>query len=177
MAEEAEAQTQVPAATGMPIKVLILSAVVALVVGLGGMAAFYFFVIKPQSIDGPPAQGGQTSTTGQERGPGGGGATGKPEIIIALEPFIVNLADQPDVRYLKLGLSVAIETPETEARLHARMAPIRDAILVLLSSKESIEIRSPEGKLNLREEITRRVNALMPRPIVKNTYFTEFVIQ
>ena len=49
--------------------------------------------------------------------------------------------------------------------------------LVLLSSKESKELQTPQGKYHLREEIMQRINAVLPIPIVKNVYFTEFVVQ
>jgi len=38
-------------------------------------------------------------------------------------------------------------------------------------------VRTPQGKFQLRDEITQRVNGLLPRPSLRSTYFTEFVVQ
>jgi flagellar FliL protein len=58
-----------------------------------------------------------------------------------------------------------------------RTPQIRDSILVLLTSKDSGTIRTPQGKAQLRDEITQRVNGLLPKAAVRSAYFTEFVIQ
>jgi len=47
----------------------------------------------------------------------------------------------------------------------------------LLTSKTFDEIRTPEGKQDLREEIIRRVNQTLDRDVVKAVYFTEFIVQ
>jgi flagellar FliL protein len=48
---------------------------------------------------------------------------------------------------------------------------------VLLTSKDSATIRTPQGKAQLRDETTQRINGLLPKPGVRSAYFTEFVIQ
>jgi flagellar FliL protein len=97
--------------------------------------------------------------------------------MIDLDPFIVNLADQPEIRYLKITLKLEVENEAAAAELTARVAQIRDTVLVLLSSKDANTVRSPQGKFQLRDEITQRVNGLLPRPSLRSTYFTEFVVQ
>ena len=94
-----------------------------------------------------------------------------------LDPFIVNLADAPEVRYFKLSIKLELERQDVTADLTARLAPIRDTILILLSSKESSGLRGAQGKFQLRDEITQRVNAALPHGGIKTAYFTEFVVQ
>jgi flagellar FliL protein len=89
----------------------------------------------------------------------------------------VNLADTPEVRYLKLTVKLELESQETSAELASRVPQLRDTILVLLTSKDAASIRTPQGKFLLRDEITQRVNSLLPKPGVRAAYFTDFVVQ
>ncbi len=179
MADEAQAGAKppAPAASGVSIKIVILATVGALVIGLGGAVAFF-------KLTGGEKEGGGSTAQTEEAAAGkdvGAKKSGKakkaPATMVALDPFIVNLADEAQVRYLKIAVNLAIDQPEAEETLDPWMAPIRDSILVLLSSKESQDLRTPQGKFRLREQITQRVNAVVPKPIVTNTYFTEFVVQ
>ncbi|WP_447972079.1 flagellar basal body-associated FliL family protein [Nitrospira sp. Kam-Ns4a] len=105
------------------------------------------------------------------------GAKGEAGTLYDLDSFIVNLADAPEVRYLKLTVKLELERPEASAEVAARVPQIRDAVLILLSSKDSTSLRSTQGKFQLRDEITQRINAAIPKGGVKTVYFTEFVIQ
>ena len=100
-----------------------------------------------------------------------------PGAIYDVEPFIVNLADTPEVRYLKLTVKLELESQDASAELASRIPQLRDTILVLLTSKDAASIRTPQGKFQLRDEITQRVNSLLPKPGVRAAYFTDFVVQ
>jgi flagellar FliL protein len=50
-------------------------------------------------------------------------------------------------------------------------------VLTVLSSKNSKDILTSEGKNGLREEIKEKMNHLLTETKVRNIYFTEFVIQ
>jgi flagellar FliL protein len=47
----------------------------------------------------------------------------------------------------------------------------------LLSSKDVNAVRTTQGKFQLRDEITQRINGLLKKPGVRSAYFTEFVVQ
>lgn len=96
--------------------------------------------------------------------------------IADLDPFIVNLADA-DPRYLKLTVKLEVGTAEAKQEVAERTPQIRDAILILLTSKDSQSLRPAAGKLQLRDEILQRVNPLLSTGEAKNAYFTEFVVQ
>lgn len=181
MAEAAaDENTPVPAAApALPIKVLIIVVVAALVAGLGGA----FVVVK---FLGGSSKG---TDSAEEHKPGGTakaeshGETGKhgaaatPGAMFDLDPFIVNLADAPEIRYLKLTVKLEVENEAVAAELSSRVPQLRDTVLVLLSSKDSNTVRTPQGKFQLRDEITQRVNGLLPTPGVRSAYFTDFVVQ
>jgi flagellar FliL protein len=76
-----------------------------------------------------------------------------------------------------LTVKLDLDRPAAAEEVKQRNPQIRDSILVLLTSKDSATIRTPQGKAQLRDEITQRINGLLPKPGVRSAYFTEFVIQ
>ena len=61
--------------------------------------------------------------------------------------------------------------------LEANKAKVRDALLLLLSSKTSQDLATLEGKILLRKEIVDRLNQALGQAKVARVYFTDFVIQ
>ncbi|HEU4683481.1 MAG TPA: flagellar basal body-associated FliL family protein [Nitrospira sp.] len=163
-------------APGIPMKLVIIVAAVALLMGLGGA-----FAVVKLAGGGHAASDERKADPAPEKKSAGEDAAAKtpgaPGAIFDLEPFIVNLADAPEIRYLKLTVKLELDAPETSGELGPRIPQIRDTILVLLSSKEASAIKTPQGKFQLRDEITRRVNDLLPKASVRTAYFTEFVVQ
>jgi len=186
MSDEAAAtpetgKTAAPA-PALPIKLLIIVVAAALVAGLGGAFVIVKFMGDHSSGGGGEA-GGEHKAEAVAKSEGHGESSGKaaagaaPGIVFDLDPFIVNLADAPDIRYLKMTIKLEVENEGISANLASRIPQLRDTILVLLSSKDSTAIRSPQGKFQLRDEITQRINGLLPKPGVKTAYFTDFVVQ
>jgi flagellar FliL protein len=110
---------------------------------------------------------------------GGGGQAGevKPAVLYSMQPFIVNLVDPSGKRYLKATLSLELDRAEVKSEIETKTVKIRDAVLVLLSSKSFGDISTPEGKRRLREEIVTRINTFLTTGRVTGVYFTEFVVQ
>ncbi len=63
-----------------------------------------------------------------------------------LEPFIVNIYDGQEIRYLKVKVEFGLASPEAKAELDPRQAPLRDAILVLLTTKTMQDIQDMRGR-------------------------------
>jgi flagellar FliL protein len=97
--------------------------------------------------------------------------------IYNMEPFIVNLADPNQPRYLKIRISLESKEMKVNEEYEKRLPQLRDMILTLLSSKSYKDISDSEGKNRLREDITSRLNQLLSSFQVKAVYFTEFMIQ
>lgn len=175
---EATAEEKVagPAATPpLPIKLIVIVAVVALIMGIGGA------VVAIKLLGGAGKGESSMAEHGMENGKGGEasklGSVSAPGVMVDLEPFIVNLADAPEIRYLKVVIKLEADNEAVANELKGRVAQVRDTILVLLTSKDVNSVRTAQGKFQLREEITQRVNGLLPRPGVRGAYFTEFVVQ
>ncbi|HJR76567.1 MAG TPA: flagellar basal body-associated FliL family protein [Nitrospiraceae bacterium] len=179
MAEAVEEKLAAPVVSGgVPVKLVIMIVVGALLIGLGGA-----FILFRMTGDHKPAaegkaevasHGSEASAETQDKRAAHGA---EPGTIADMEPFIVNLADAPEIRYLKLTVKLELDRAAAGEELKQRTPQIRDSILVLLTSKDSGTIRTPQGKAQLRDEITQRVNGLLPKPGVRSAYFTEFVIQ
>ncbi len=97
--------------------------------------------------------------------------------IFSLDSFIVNIGDGDRDRYLKLKAELELTQDTVAEEIEARMPQIRDLVISLLGSKSFDDVRSMEGKDLLREEILRRINALLVTGKARSVFFTEFVVQ
>ena len=64
-----------------------------------------------------------------------------------------------------------------KAKGSERIPQVRDAILILLSGKDTQTLKPTAGKLQLWDEILQRINSLLSSGQARNAYFTEFVVQ
>jgi flagellar FliL protein len=123
---------------------------------------------KAEGHGGEAAKGGEG---------GHGGAGGAVSNIFPLEPFIVNIYDGQDLRYLKLKVELEMANGGVKSELDAKMASIRDAVLMLLTTKTLRDIQDLQGKNQLREEILNAVGKILTPGKVTKVLFTDFVVQ
>ncbi len=97
--------------------------------------------------------------------------------IYKMETLIVNLADQGGKRYLRITMELELSAPEVMEEINNRMPQLRDAILMVLPSKQYSDIGSTEGKIALRDELIAKINGILKKGTVTTIYFTEFVVQ
>ena len=94
-----------------------------------------------------------------------------------MEPFIVNLLSREGKRYLKTTIEFEVENEDIKNEMTQRTPQLRDAILLLLTSKSFEDISKPEGKLRLKNDLIVRINQILPGGGIRTIYFTEFVVQ
>ncbi len=183
MADAAAVDEKTPVAApapAFPIKLLIIVSVVALMFGVGGaFVAVKFLGGSGKGAEISEEHKADAEVKAESKSEAGvkHGQAALPGVMFDLDPFIVNLADTPDIRYLKLTLKLEVDSEAVAAELSARIPQIRDAALVLLSSKDVNAVRTTQGKFQLRDEITQRINGLLKKPGVRTAYFTDFVVQ
>ncbi|MCD9184989.1 MAG: flagellar basal body-associated FliL family protein [Pyrinomonadaceae bacterium] len=100
--------------------------------------------------------------------------------IIELQPFIVNLADEDQARYLRLSVSVGIggeEGGKEEKADPIFITRVRNAMLAVLSVKSSEEVLTVEGKAKLRKELLKAAQTASEEPHVEAIYITDFIVQ
>ncbi len=164
MAEEPAVETA-PARAGGGKKILLMGVLGILLLGGGGGAAWFLMSGDTEKPDGHDQQANADAHS-QETGP-----------VMELEPFLLNLADLNELRFLKVSIKLELDRPEEKTDFQSKIPAIRDALLVLLSSKESQLLRTVNGKRRIREEIMTRVNGVMSKGKIANVFFTDFIIQ
>lgn len=95
--------------------------------------------------------------------------------IYPMETFIVNLSGGQ--RFLRAEIQLEFTEREVPSRFYARLVPIRDLLIKLLTTRSAEELSSSDGKDELREAIIMAVNQMMRKDQVKQVYFTQFIIQ
>ena len=104
-------------------------------------------------------------------------AKNEPGHMIPLDPFVINLADTNEVKYLKITINLEADSEAVKEEATNRMPQIRDTILMLMTSKTSEDVKDVGGKLKLQDEIVSRINHYFSKGKVTAVYFTEFVMQ
>ena len=111
----------------------------------------------------------------------GEGKEGEEEVFmpqnIELKPFVANLGSSGGRKFLKLTMSVEVDTLELSDEVNQKMPQFRDTILLLLSSLSYDDIATLDGKQRLRNQVLNRINSQLSTGKVKNIYFSEFVMQ
>jgi len=154
---------------------IIIGAAVAVALVLGVVAFMLMGKGNPKDqTNANPGAHAEAKTEG-----GGHGAEGATTAsnIYSLEPFIVNIYDGQDLRYLKVKVELEMAGASEASGLDSRLAPMRDAVLVLLSAKTLQDIQDLQGKNQLKEEILVSLNKIITPVRVAKVYFTDFVIQ
>jgi flagellar FliL protein len=100
-------------------------------------------------------------------------------VMYPLEAFIVNIGDGSDMRYLKVKVELesALSKEAAKTEMDPYLAPLRDSILVLLTTKTIQDVKDLPGKNRLKEEILAAARKVMTTGKISNVYFTDFVVQ
>lgn len=179
MAKDEQSAAETEGGGGINKKFIIIGAAVIVAIILGAVV----FMMMGKGDNKEKGKEEAKTEAKAEGGGGHGGAAGAKEgaagatNIYPLEPFIVNIYDGQELRYLKVKVELEMAGPGIKAELDARLAPIRDATLVLLSTKTMQDIQDIQGKTQLKEEILAAVNKHLPPGKIAKVYFTDFVVQ
>lgn len=99
-------------------------------------------------------------------------------LIYTMDTFTVNLGGEPQ-RTIRVGINLQMlgqdgfeEVMEPENRAKAR-----DKIVRLLNDKTFADVDSIQGKLFLKDKIAGEVNGILRRGVVKDVFFSDFIVQ
>ncbi len=159
-------------------KKLLLIIIVAVVLLGGGGGGFYFWKIKGSAEPAEHAAKKNTKPAGEAHAEGEADEDGVKEVI-ELQPFIVNLADPNESRYLRMTISLGVgESESGEEKVDPLFTTkIRNAILATVTNKTSAEILTVEGKAKLRKELLSAARKVAHEPEVFAIYITDFIVQ
>ncbi len=148
--------------------IIIGTAILVALACIAGGVAFYLNSTAGEAADQPGGKKAESSSKKHE-------ATA----LYPVEPFVVNIRDNTDVRYLKVKLEfeVIAAGPEVKAEFDPYLPKLRDSILMLLTSKTLADVQDLPGKTRLRQEIMTSAVRIFPRGKVTQVFFTDFVVQ
>lgn len=151
------------------LAIILIGVLFVLVLGLAGGMAMVWTKLSAVSalVAHPEDEKNPDKSKGEQIGK-----------VVSLDTFIVNLADPGGNRYLRVTMDMEVLGGKpAEEEMIRRVPQLRDAILMILSTKRYADISTTEGKTTLREELTGAVNGLLASAKVARIYFKEFVIQ
>jgi flagellar FliL protein len=191
MAKDEQAVAEQPEGGGSKKKLFII---IGAAVGVAVLLAVVFMMMGKGDKKDKGKEGAEAKTEAKAEGGGHGAEAPKAEAgghggaagaaggaaganIFPLEPFIVNIYDGQELRYLKVKVELEMVGVGVKNELDTRLAAIRDSILVLLSTKTLQDIQDIQGKNQLKDEILAAINKLIPPGKIAKIYFTDFVVQ
>ncbi len=95
---------------------------------------------------------------------------------LALDQFTINLASPDVLRFIRVSMVLELSHSSLAEKAKMRTAPIREAIIFLVSSKTPDDLLSKEGESQLKDQLLARVNQILSEGTVKNIYFTDFAM-
>lgn len=98
--------------------------------------------------------------------------------VYTMEKFTVNLNGEPKrtIR-LEVNLNMLGKKDFEEVMDFDNRARVRDRIVQLLNDKSFSELESIQGKLFLKDKIAMEINTILNKGVVKDVFFTDFVVQ
>jgi len=146
------------------LQIILIAVIASLVVSLASAGASLFFLINrtnvpKQKVIEPRPELGKMEKMGE---------------------FTVNLADTEEAHFVRTTIELEQNfgsAPEFGTELMQRKSQLRDVVIAVLSSKLAKDLKTPEGKEALKEEVKERINSVLSRGQIANVYFTEFAVQ
>lgn len=100
------------------------------------------------------------------------------EYTLLLNQFIVNLQTEDDRKsYLKVQIALMYTDKKAGKMISSNESKIRDVILKNILEKSPEDILDEENIVKFKKEIISNINNALKDEIVKDVYFTDFIIQ
>ncbi|MGZ3774003.1 MAG: flagellar basal body-associated FliL family protein [Pseudobdellovibrionaceae bacterium] len=168
----AEAQNEAPKKSQNIGKILqLVFAVVNLVmVGVGGYLVYASTIgwVSPSITEESAEREIASTSADNELAP----------LVYTMEKFTVNLGGEPkrtirlEVNLQMLGKNGFEEVMEPENRAKAR-----DRVVRVLNDETFTNLETIQGKLFLKDKIAGEVNGILHRGVVKDVFFSDFVVE
>ncbi len=104
------------------------------------------------------------------------GGSASDSAVVSIGQFTVNLRGTGAGRVLRIEIYCETDQGSQDA-VTENNAPLRDAVVTLVSDYSYSDLEGLDGKTRLRDELLARMNALLGGNRIKRLYFTDFVIQ
>jgi flagellar protein FliL len=159
-------ETEAPAADAAPPKksrkLLVIVAGVVLLAVIGGGAYWTFGRTDPAAAEAAKEE------------------PKEPAALVALDPFVVNLADEGGGRYLRVTLGLVVNGEEHAkefAEDSVARLKVRSSILEMLAQQTAEHLITTGGKAELKKAIAERASHDAEHLEVTDVLFSEFIVQ
>jgi flagellar FliL protein len=141
-------------------KLVIIAAAVLLLLGAGGGGWFFFF-----------------NHHGDEKH--AEAPAPKPPVFVDVPDILVNLAGLPGerVQYLKIKVVLEVKDEPLVEKIKPTMPRLMDIFQTYLRELRATDLAGSAGLFRLKEELTKRVNAVISPGQVNAVLFKEVVVQ
>ena len=100
---------------------------------------------------------------------------------VELKPFTVNLGPEDTVGFLQVQINVLTYFDDVAEELDKNKPLIRNNLTLLFGQQKSEDLRSPEGKVKLQNEVKDSIQQVINKygsgGEIENVFFTTFVMQ
>jgi flagellar FliL protein len=158
--EEGAAAADAAPAPKSKRKLVIIAAAVLLLLGAGGGGWFFFF-----------------NHHGEEKH--AEAPAPKPPVFVDVPDILVNLAGLPGerVQYLKIKVVLEVKDEPLVEKIKPTMPRLLDIFQTYLRELRATDLAGSAGLFRLKEELTKRVNAVISPGQVNAVLFKEVVVQ
>ena len=182
-------------------KLILMGAIAALVLGGGGVGLMVYLAKQRAAAEAAADEedGGARGATAEKKK-----GHHSPPVFVAMDNFVVNLADHDADRYAQIGVTLEVSDEKQSEEIKTYMPAIRNNVLLLISHKASTDLAGSEGKIQLAHEIRREALRAMgedvsgedegqaasapkarkkkkaedaPEPPIRSVQFSSFIIQ
>lgn len=161
-------------------QILIFLALIFLVITLAGMGFIFLKKESPEELIANNSRASQegTRSTPQQSGTSDQNQAIVFEDIVVLAPFErIPLSETSDMKHLSLDISLEIADLRYRKQVSSMEGRIREIVQDQIKEKSWLELRNPEGKIQLKYELLNQINAIFSQVMVRNLYFTTFLMQ
>ena len=150
-------------------KFLIIVLLLIVLVGVAGAGGFYRWRHRGASTQAANKDGKAEQKERAE--------DSEVKEVIELQPFIVNLADKNETRYLRMTISLGVGETSEEKADPLFTTRVRNAILGVITTRTSDQVLTSEGKEHLRKDMLEAARTAVEKPEVHAIYITDFIVQ
>jgi flagellar FliL protein len=96
---------------------------------------------------------------------------------VKLASLTINLKEESGRNYLKVTIVLEIGKKDWVEEIQSRMSTLTDLVILTLSDKRLEDLRHPEAKEQLKQELLVKMNQYLNSNKIKRIYFDEFLFQ
>ena len=156
---EVEDVTDKPEKASGPNKLVLVGGLVAVLLVVGGAGAWFMGLM-----------GGSGTTTEEHE-------VAAAPVFYDLPDFLSNLSGPPPQRYLKMRVSLQLDSPEASKVVDEQLPRVLDGFQTYLRQLRPEDLDGSAAMLRLKEELLRRLNLAIQPPVVKDILFKEIIVQ